>query len=264
MHFTDIFNKNFPTSLNVAEYFDNIKDLNFASDCDIYSFEDGCSGVHIGNGFGCNCGLALSKQMQSTLALSSTSSLKIIRMGPSKIAENVFVYVGNFTGKIIILVGSYGNVFIGNCGSVNLDIRIGHGSNVVIGDKTTCNGARLVAIKSTIAIKKDSMLSDEILIQGFDQHGIVDLSNKKIINLDKNQVLIDAHCWIGRRATLMPGVSIGAVSIIGACSVVTNDVPKCCLVAGVPAKVLRKGVSWCRPWTHIDEESNSFFNSLKI
>lgn len=60
MHVTDIFNKNFPTSLNVAEYFDNTKDVNFASDWDIYSFEDGCPSVHIGNGFGCNCSLALS------------------------------------------------------------------------------------------------------------------------------------------------------------------------------------------------------------
>jgi len=107
-------------------------------------------------------------------------------------------------------------------------------------------------------------LSDEILIQGFDQHGIVDLKNKQIINLNKDKVLIDTHCWIGRKATLLPGVSIGAGSIVGACSVVTNDVPSCSLVAGVPAKVIRKEVSWSRPWTHIDEDSNSFFDSLKV
>ena len=44
---------------------------------------------------------------------------------------------------------------------------------------------------------------------------------------------------IGMNASILPGINIGAHSIVGAGSVVTNDVPEYAIVAGAPAKVLR-------------------------
>ncbi len=49
---------------------------------------------------------------------------------------------------------------------------------------------------------------------------------------------IGDNCQIGVRATILPRVTIGANSIIGACSVVTKDVPANTVAAGHPAKVL--------------------------
>ncbi len=46
--------------------------------------------------------------------------------------------------------------------------------------------------------------------------------------------------WIGHNATIMPGVKIGSGAIIGACSVVTKDVPDYCIAAGNPAKIIRQ------------------------
>lgn len=46
--------------------------------------------------------------------------------------------------------------------------------------------------------------------------------------------------WIGSRSTLMKNISIGDGSVIAACSCVHRDVESDCLVAGVPAKVIRK------------------------
>ncbi len=46
--------------------------------------------------------------------------------------------------------------------------------------------------------------------------------------------------WIGRNATIMPGVKIGSGAIIGAAAVVTKDVPDYCIAAGNPAKIIRK------------------------
>jgi acetyltransferase-like isoleucine patch superfamily enzyme len=45
---------------------------------------------------------------------------------------------------------------------------------------------------------------------------------------------------IGANATLLPGVEIGAGSLVGAGSVVTRDVPPGVIVAGVPAEVIRE------------------------
>ena len=52
-------------------------------------------------------------------------------------------------------------------------------------------------------------------------------------------ITIDANVWIGAAATVLPGVHIGAGSVVGAGAVVTHDVPPATLVAGVPATVLR-------------------------
>jgi len=53
-------------------------------------------------------------------------------------------------------------------------------------------------------------------------------------------VQIEDGAWIASRASILPGVTIGRGAIVAAGSVVTRDVPKHCLVAGVPARVLRK------------------------
>ncbi len=52
-------------------------------------------------------------------------------------------------------------------------------------------------------------------------------------------IAIDTNVWIGAAATVLPGVHIGAGSVVGAGAVVTHDVPPATLVAGVPARVVR-------------------------
>jgi len=54
------------------------------------------------------------------------------------------------------------------------------------------------------------------------------------------KITIGDRVFIGARSFIMPGMTIGNDVIIGACSVVTKDVPAHSLVAGNPAKQLRK------------------------
>ena len=89
-------------------------------------------------------------------------------------------------------------------------------------------------------------------------YGILDRVNPQLIHIGSNCVLgvhaaILTHCpirggmpvrvedevWIGFNAVVLPGVTIGTGSIIGACAVVTKDVPPGSIVAGNPAKVIR-------------------------
>ena len=51
---------------------------------------------------------------------------------------------------------------------------------------------------------------------------------------------IGKNVWIGANATVLPGVTIGDNAVIAAAAVVTKDVPANVVVAGVPAKVIRK------------------------
>lgn len=51
-------------------------------------------------------------------------------------------------------------------------------------------------------------------------------------------VSIGVASWIGFRSVILPGVTVGDYAIIGACSVVTRDVPRGAIVAGNPAKII--------------------------
>lgn len=53
-------------------------------------------------------------------------------------------------------------------------------------------------------------------------------------------VIIEDKVWIGINSTILPGVRIGYGSVIGAQSVVTKDVPPMTIVAGNPAKIIRR------------------------
>ena len=55
-----------------------------------------------------------------------------------------------------------------------------------------------------------------------------------------NQVTIKDDVWVGANAVILPGVTIGEHCVVAAGAVVTKDVPPHSLVAGVPAKVIKK------------------------
>lgn len=52
-------------------------------------------------------------------------------------------------------------------------------------------------------------------------------------------VTIGEYCWIGEKAIIMPGVTIGDWSIVGAGSLVTRDIPAYSIAVGNPAKVIK-------------------------
>jgi len=53
-------------------------------------------------------------------------------------------------------------------------------------------------------------------------------------------IVIGEDCWFGGNVTVLPGVTIGRGVTVGAGSVVTKDVPDFCVVAGNPARIIRK------------------------
>ena len=56
----------------------------------------------------------------------------------------------------------------------------------------------------------------------------------------KGPVIIGENVWVGEKATILSGVTIGDGVIVAANSVVTKDVPAYCVVAGNPAKVIKE------------------------
>ena len=91
------------------------------------------------------------------------------------------------------------------------------------------------------------VIEDEVLI-GSSVHVYVDTHNFNDVSrpiseqgfLPSKQVLIKKGAWIGANAIILPGVTIGTNSVVGASSVVTKDVPDFCVAVGNPAKIIKE------------------------
>ena len=69
--------------------------------------------------------------------------------------------------------------------------------------------------------------------------GTHDLTQRHV-PLQVAKITIGDDAFVAARAFILPGITLGAGAIVGACSVVTKNVPALTLVAGNPARALRK------------------------
>jgi acetyltransferase-like isoleucine patch superfamily enzyme len=60
------------------------------------------------------------------------------------------------------------------------------------------------------------------------------------IDNKEGKVILKKNCKIGSHSVVMPGVTVGENSVVGACSFVNKDIPANVIAAGVPAKVIGK------------------------
>ena len=82
-----------------------------------------------------------------------------------------------------------------------------------------------------------------VVIEDFVQIGShCSIYSVSTIDDKQGQVLLKKNCKIGSHSIVMPGVTVGENSIVGALSFVNNDIPDNVVAAGVPAKVI-KGLS---------------------
>jgi len=120
-------------------------------------------------------------------------------------------------------------------------------NEINIGRYTTIeNNTELASIEGCkIYIEEDCMLSSDITLRTGDSHSIIDNEGNRI-NPSKD-IIIGTHVWIGNKAVIAKGARISNNSIIGSGSLVTKvfDQPNC-ILAGIPAKIIKEQISWKR------------------
>lgn len=102
-----------------------------------------------------------------------------------------------------------------------------------IGNGVFINAGAVVYSEVAISIGDDVALANEVYVMDTSSHGIEGRDPKAAA------VSIGAGTWVGARAIVLPGVTIGRRVVVGAGAVVSRDVPDDVLVAGNPAKVVR-------------------------
>jgi len=121
-------------------------------------------------------------------------------------------------------------------------------NNVIhIGEHTTFTGkTELIANEGTeITIGSDCMFAYGIVLRSGDHHSILNEQGVRV-NPAKS-ILIGNHVWVGQNAFILKNVHILDGCVVGACSVVTKSILDMnTIIAGNPAKVIKKNVSWDR------------------
>jgi acetyltransferase-like isoleucine patch superfamily enzyme len=116
-------------------------------------------------------------------------------------------------------------------------IWINDGAHLQLGSGYANAGLRLSCSRS-IRIGERCALAENVTIRDDDGH--------QVIAGGPAEAAIDIgdDVWIGTNAVILKGVRIGAGAIVAAGAVVTRNVPERSLVAGVPARVIKKEVRW--------------------
>ena len=122
-------------------------------------------------------------------------------------------------------------------------------SKIIIGNNVTSTADLQIAAQSEITIEDDIMFASNIHINDA-LHGSENANEpykyQKISRIAP--ILIKRGCWIGQNVVILPGVTIGKYSIIGANSVVTKSIPDRCIAVGTPAKVIKKWDETNQKW----------------
>lgn len=130
----------------------------------------------------------------------------------------------------VIMEHAFLNVKPG-AGSASLTI----GDRVYVGRFAHINALKNVVIEDDVLINHKVTLGDES--HRFEDTTVPILSQGTFFD---GGVLLRRGCWIGTGSIIMPGVTVGRNSVVGANSVVTADVPDYTVVAGAPAREIRK------------------------
>jgi acetyltransferase-like isoleucine patch superfamily enzyme len=109
------------------------------------------------------------------------------------------------------------------------------GGRLRIGRNVFINQGAIVVSSCMITVEDDVRIGDFAAVYDTNFHA-VDASSPRL----DAPVVLETGSWVGRSAIVLPGVTVGAHSVVAAGSVVMHDVPPATLVAGVPARVVRE------------------------
>jgi len=110
------------------------------------------------------------------------------------------------------------------------------GGHLEIGDNVFVNfGSSLVA-STHVSVGHDCLIETWVPIMDCDFHRVED----KFWDTNGPPIVIEDRAWLGNRSMVLRGVTVGHDAVVAAGSVVTRDVPPRTVVAGVPARVIRK------------------------
>lgn len=141
----------------------------------------------------------------------------LLRLAGAKVGSNCVIYNVHFDN---LYHYGFSKITIGNSCFIGDEVLLDARGGVTLGDHVTLSNR--VAVLTHINV-------------GYPDHPL-----QKIYPMRESSVVVKRGAYIGTGATILPGVIIGQMSVVGAGAVVTKDVPDYTVVAGVPARKIKR------------------------
>ncbi len=141
-------------------------------------------------------------------------------------------------------LGKGAEVHIGDNVMLERKVRISMGDNarVYIGDDTYLGDFTNILAVQEVNIGRGCAISWHVLFMDTSSHPLGIRGEVPTTRIAP--IKVEDHVWIGCRAVILKGVTVGEGSIIANNAVVTHNVPPRTMVAGNPARVIREDVIW--------------------
>src|SRR5947208_12604972 len=143
--------------------------------------------------------------------------------------------------RVTLQIGRRGRIELGRWSWLGHGTKIRcHEGLVSIGAKTVLGQECTISSYQHVSIGRECIVADRVMLIDFD-HGVVEADRPiRLQGIYKRDVRVGNNVWVGYGAAFLRGVTVGDNAVVGTYSIVGKDVPANAVVAGVPAKLLRK------------------------
>jgi acetyltransferase-like isoleucine patch superfamily enzyme len=114
-------------------------------------------------------------------------------------------------------------------------LAVKRGGKLIIGDNVRLNGP-IISASNEIRIGNNCRIAPQVYLMDGDFHAVED----RLAAGKSRPIIIEDDAWLATRCMILKGVTIGKGAVVAAGSVVTKDVPPYTMVAGIPAKPVKK------------------------
>ena len=176
------------------------------------------------------------------LALGKLYYEPLLRMSCQSVGRGLFLYedMPKILGKLAVTLGERVSlegeqVWIAAGGTTAKLLRIGNDSYL--------GHASQLIVGTEIVIGAHVLIANRVLLNGYDGHPLDPFARARHEPPGpdgQGAIHIGDYAWIGNDAMILKNVSLGRGAVVAAGSVVTADVPELTVVAGVPARPVRK------------------------
>lgn len=119
---------------------------------------------------------------------------------------------------------------------IRLPFYTDFGRNIKIGARVFINAGVMLVDTGGITIEDDVLIGPGAYLISVNHK----LAPKQRKELDLAPIVIKKNAWLGARSIILPGVTVGENAVVGAGAVVTKDVQANTVVAGTPARIIKK------------------------
>jgi len=161
------------------------------------------------------------------------------RLKGVKFGQNSFIGPGYDLAPVLRGVVLGNNVLIGRHAWLDIS-RYTKGAEIIIGDGTNIGRYTMLSACKKISIGRKCLVSYNVSFLDHDHNFQADVSPMDSNITSGQEIIVGDGCFIGAHSFILKGVKLGKYCVVGANSVVVNSFSDYSIIAGNPAKLIKK------------------------